>query len=225
VAVVTTTTADSVLLPPATSDLDHPANAFGLPRAGRHGGPDEDAGDWPAPMRLQLTSDSRVLLDLRSTGLLRAVAHHPTLTARLDPVWLEVPDGAAIDLPVEVRFRSDLIEPAEDLAPSDRDKMRANLRGPEVLDVARFPTVDLRARYTGTLERGRLEGELSVRGSPFGLTMEVLIAQDGYARTVRGTWSGRLTEVGVKPFRSFLGALRLEDWIRVRVEARLVQEG
>jgi hypothetical protein len=176
-------------------------------------------------MRLQLTTDSRVLVDLRATGLLRAVGHDPTLTAKPEPVWFEVPDAGAIDLPVEVRFRSELIEVPDDISPSDRDRMRDNLRGADVLHTARFPTVDLRARYRGSLERGRLEGELVVRGSPRRIALDVVIAQDGYARTARGTWSGRLTDLGIKPFKALMGALRLEDWIQIRLEARLVQEG
>jgi polyisoprenoid-binding protein YceI len=176
-------------------------------------------------MRLQLSSDSRVFIDLRATGLLRAVGHDPTLTARPDTVWFEVEDPDAVDLPVVVPFRTERIEAAEDLPPSDRAKMRDNLRSAEVLDVARFPTIELRARYRGSIERGRLEGELVVRGSPRRVAVDVVIARDGYARTARGTWAGRLTDLGIKPFKALMGALRLEDWIQLRVEARLVQEG
>jgi hypothetical protein len=176
-------------------------------------------------MRLQLSSDSRIFIDLRATGLLRAVGHDPTLTARPDTVWFEVEDTAAIDLPVVVLFRSDRIEAAEDLPPSDRAKMRDNLRSAEVLDLARFPTVDVRARYRGSLEGGRLEGEIVVRGSPRRVALDVVIARHGYARVATGTWSGRLTDLGIKPFKALMGALRLEDWIQLRIQARLVQEG
>jgi polyisoprenoid-binding protein YceI len=173
-------------------------------------------------VRLQLSSDSRVLIDLRATGLLRAIGHDPTLTARPDPVWFDVPDTGDLDVPVEVRFRVERIEAPEDEA--DRERMLDNMRGAEVLAAARFPTIDLRARYRGSLERGRLAGELVVRGSPRPVALEVVVAQDGYARMARGTWSGRLTDLGIKPFKALMGALRLEDRIRIRVEARLVQE-
>ena len=176
-------------------------------------------------MRLQLTSDSRVLVDLRAAGLLRAVGHDPTLIAKPESVWFEVPDSGAIDLPVEVRFRPERIEAPQDFAPSDRDKLHDNLRGADVLHMARFPTLDLRGRYQGSLERGRLEGELVVRGSPRRIALDVVIAHEGYARTARGTWSGSLSDLGIKPFRALMGALRLQDWIQIRVEARLVQEG
>jgi polyisoprenoid-binding protein YceI len=174
-------------------------------------------------VRLQLSSDSRVLIDLRATGLLRAIGHDPTLTARPDPIWFDVPDTGDLDVPVEVRFRTERIEAPEDEA--DREKMIDNMRGAEVLGTARFPTIDLRARYKGSLERGRLAGELVVRGSPRPVALDVVVAHDGYARMAKGTWSGRLTDLGIKPFKALMGALRLEDWIRIRVEARLVQEG
>lgn len=173
-------------------------------------------------MRLQLSSDSRVFIDLRATGLLRAIGHNPTLTARPEPVWFDVPETGELDVPVEVRFRAERIEAPEDDA--DREKMIDNMRGAEVLHASRFPTIDLRARYTGSLERGRLAGELVVRGSPRRVALDITVAHDGYARMVRGTWSGRLTDLGIKPFKALMGALRLEDWIQIRVEARLVQE-
>ena len=39
----------------------------------------------------------------------------------------------------------------------------------------------------------------------------------------RGAWEGRLTDLGIKPFKALLGALKLEDWIRLRLEASLVR--
>lgn len=174
-------------------------------------------------MRLQLSSDSRVLIDLRATGLLRAIGHDPTLTAHPDPVWFDVPDTGDLDVPVEVRFGVDRIQAPEE--EPDREKMIDNMRSADVLSAARFPTIDLRARYAGSLERGRLAGELIVRGVPRRVALDIVVAHDGYARTARGSWSGKLTDLGIKPFKALLGALRLQDWIQLRVEGRLVQEG
>jgi len=38
---------------------------------------------------------------------------------------------------------------------------------------------------------------------------------------VTGTWEGRLTDLGIKPFRALMGALRLEDWAKLRIDARM----
>jgi polyisoprenoid-binding protein YceI len=171
-------------------------------------------------MRLILGSESRVLVDLRATGLLRAVGHDPTLLARPEAMELEVGE-VPLDLPLRVRFRVDGIEPPADVDASDRDKMRDNMRGRDVLDAARFPVIELQARYRGTFERGRLEGELSVRGASRPLGMDVEVVRAGDEHHVRGTWQGRLTDLGIKPFKALMGALRLEDWIRLRLDARL----
>lgn len=162
------------------------------------------------------------MVDLRATGLLRAVGHDPTLVARPEPLSLEVGEGA-IDVPVEVRFRADALEPPQDLSASDRGKMLENVRGADVLDVARFPLVVLRGRYAGTLEGGRLAGELVVRGAPHGVALEVRVAQETGALLATGAWEGKLTDLGIRPFKALLGALKLKDWIGLRLEARLVR--
>jgi hypothetical protein len=169
-------------------------------------------------MRLELLPDTRVLVDLRATGLLRAVGHDPTLVAR--------PEAAAIDLDggvasVSLRFPVRDIEPPRDISESDRDKMRENMLSRDVLDAARFPAIEVRARYTGTPEGGTVEGDLVVRGQPRRLAMPVRASKEGDVTVVTGTWESTLTALGIKPFKALLGALKLEDWIRLRLEARL----
>jgi polyisoprenoid-binding protein YceI len=167
-------------------------------------------------MRLELSPESRVHIDLRATGLLRAVGHDPTLTAR--------PEAATIDLDVgdvSVRFPVRDITPPEDLSPSDRGKMTDNLRSAEVLDAARFPVVAVQARYEGGIDGGRLTGQLVVRGAPRHFAMEIRTRREGEDYVATGAWEGTLTDLGIKPFKALFGALKLSDWIRVRVEAWL----
>ena len=173
-------------------------------------------------MRLVLAADSRVLIDLRATGLLRAVGHDPTLSAVPPEITLEVPDatGTELDLAVEARIPVDAIEPPADMSASDRAQMRDNLRGPDVLDAARWPTVDFRGRFAGTLERGRLSGTFVVRGTARPMAMDVAIVTRDAELVAEGDWTGTLTELGIKPFRALLGALKLKDWIRLRLRLR-----
>jgi len=165
-----------------------------------------------------------VLVDLRATGLLRAVGHDPTLAARPDPVAIEV-EGETLDVPLTVRFPATSIEPPRDIPSSDREKMRENLLGRDVLDANRHPAVEFRGRYSGTLDAGRLAGDLSIRGALRRLEMPVSIRREGDAFVATGTWEGRLTDLGVKPFKALLGALKLEDWARLRLDARLGPPG
>jgi hypothetical protein len=46
---------------------------------------------------------------------------------------------------------------------------------------------------------------------------------EGDVTVVTGTWESTLNALGIKPFKALLGALKLEDWVRLRVEAKLRQ--
>ncbi len=170
-------------------------------------------------MKVDLLAGSRVLVDLRATGLLRAVGHDPTLTASPEPATLDLGDE------VTVRFRASDVEPPRDISESDREKMRDNMLSREVLDAGRYPVVELRARWDGTTEGGTLRGDLVVRGVPRPFELAVRAAKDADVFVATGTWEGRLTDLGIKPFKALLGALKLEDWIRLRLEARLRAAG
>jgi polyisoprenoid-binding protein YceI len=174
-------------------------------------------------MHIEIRSESRVAIDLRSAGLLRAAGHDPTLHARVSAWTVEVDDAADVNVPIEVTFRAEDIDPPTDCGPSDRAKMRDNLLGPDVLDARRFPAIPFRGRYVGTLDAGRLSGDLHLRGIPRHIAFDVVGQRTngaaGSTLDARGTWQGRLTELGIKPFTALFGAVRLDDWIRLRLEA------
>ncbi|MGO9835343.1 MAG: YceI family protein [Polyangiaceae bacterium] len=170
-------------------------------------------------MPIALLDRSLVLIDLRATGLLRGLAHDPVLTARPERISVELEagdDGWA----TSAVFRVDAIEPPGDLSTGDRERMLENLRGAEVLDAAHFPTIALEGRYRGTLEGGTLAGEIVVRGAPRPMSMTVRVVREGGSLVASGAWEGRLTTLGIKPFKALLGALKLDDWTRLRLEAR-----
>jgi hypothetical protein len=175
--------------------------------------------------RYALSPESRVLVDLRATGLLRALGHNPTLVAHPEPTTLEAAEGdsGTTTATIALRFPVSRIDPPEDISRDDRDKMRANMEAAEVLDAARFPAVEVTARWRGTTESGRLDVEATIRGRTHALTMEVVLQRAGDDLVARGRWEGRLTDLGIKPFRALMGALKLEDWVRLRLEARLSQ--
>jgi hypothetical protein len=175
-------------------------------------------------MHLELAPPSCVLVDLRASGLLRAVGHDPTLVARpeLPLVLPETGEGDAIDLPVEARFRADGIEPPHSIPEADRAKMREHMLGPEVLDARRHPAIDFRGRYRGTLAHGALVGHLVVRATPRPIELPLRATRAGDVLSVAGAWEGTLTELGIKPFKALLGALKLDDWLRLRVDVRVM---
>jgi len=147
---------------------------------------------FPHGMRFELSPDSRVFIDLRATGLLRAVGHDPTFSARPEPASLDLEDGQ-----VTLRFQVADIEPKGDLSESDRQKMMDNMRGAEVLDAGRFPVIELRARYEGTAEGGELRGELVVRGQPHRVAVTLQATKQWDVVVAAGTWEGKLTDLGI----------------------------
>jgi polyisoprenoid-binding protein YceI len=171
-------------------------------------------------MRLVLEDRPCVKIDLRATGLLGGLGHDPTLSAHAGRLEVEVGEGP-LDIPVEVRFEAAAIEVPTDIPVSDRLKMRDNMLSSEVLDAVRYPHVDFRGRYAGTLEHGTLSGDLVVRGAPRPWSMSVSVARSGEHLVATGRWEGRLTALGIKPFRALLGALKLEDRVVLRLEAVL----
>jgi polyisoprenoid-binding protein YceI len=169
-------------------------------------------------MRLVLDDAACVRVDLRATGLLGGLGHDPTLTARAGRLEVEFTEGA--DVPVHGRFAVEAIEVPGDIPAADRRKMRENMLSRDVLDAERFPAVEFRGRYAGTLEGGTLSGDLVVRGAPRPVSMPVRVAREGDLYTATGRWEGKLTALGVKPFKALLGALKLEDRVVLRLEAR-----
>jgi YceI-like domain len=63
-----------------------------------------------------------------------------------------------------------------------------------------------------------LEGELTIAGSTRPANFELELAADG---RVNGTLSVTQSEWGIKPYRAFMGALKVRDTVEVVVDARL----
>lgn len=174
-------------------------------------------------MPVALLDRTRVFIDLRATGLLRGLGHDPTLAASPERVSVDAGEADAGGSATTAVFRVDAIEPPSDMSAADRRKMLEHLRGSEVLDAARFPTVVLQGRYRAAKGGGTLSGTLTVRGVARPVSMAVRVAREADGLVASGAWEGKLTELGVKPFKALLGALKLEDWIRLRLEARFTE--
>jgi hypothetical protein len=171
------------------------------------------------PKDLVLSSASRVMIDTRASGLAAALHPETTFTAPAEPATLkDVPDEGELDLAVEASVAVTKLFPPDRVSGGDREKMVENLRGKEVLDAARWPLVTFRGRYEGTFTSGRLAGDLIVRGAPHPVAFPVHVTASGDTLRARGDWEGKLTDIGVKPFRALLGALRLADYVKIRLD-------
>jgi polyisoprenoid-binding protein YceI len=173
-------------------------------------------------MRLQMADGTHLFIDLKAAGMLKALAHSPTLRVVPEPFTVDVEGDQAV---LAVECRVDAIELPDDLSDGDRDKMRENMRSAEVLDAKRFPSVAFRGRYTGNVEGGTLAGDLAIRGAAARVSMPVRVQRQWDMLVADASWEGPLTRLGVKPYKALFGAIKLEDWVRLRLHARFREGG
>lgn len=164
-------------------------------------------------------------------GLLSRVAHDLRLratrlegSARIDGdrVACEVAVPVA-GLRVEGQVARGAVVP---LGEKDHREIEGNLRSPRVLDAAAHP--DVRFRGEGRREGGRLglSGELTIRGAARPLAVDVTLEPaGGDALRARGEVRLRQTDWGIEPYRALLGALKVQDGVRITFDLRIVPAG
>jgi hypothetical protein len=112
-------------------------------------------------------------------------------------------------------------------------KVNSNMKGPEVLDVARFPVA------TAKIHSARLMPQASPRGMPqyllegefnlHGVTRKMSVAAEadesnGWIR-LRGHTSLLQSNFGIPPYTALMGAIGVADQVELYAEAYLVKEG
>ncbi|MCW8138016.1 MAG: YceI family protein [Planctomycetota bacterium] len=106
------------------------------------------------------------------------------------------------------------------LSEKDHREIEGNLASRHVLDAERFPEV----RFTGAGDlpqgggRTTIAGQLTIHGTTRPVTLAVDV---GAAGVVTGEVRLRQTEFGVKPYSALLGALKVQDELRVSWEVPL----
>jgi hypothetical protein len=99
---------------------------------------------------------------------------------------------------------------------SARDGTRANMLGEAVLDAMHYPVVDITCLQleTGTTTAARVR--LVVRGRATLLMVPLKYSPGPLELTVDGELTLKQTELGLTPFTALLGALQVQDEMRVR---------
>lgn len=116
--------------------------------------------------------------------------------------------------------------------PDTQKKVTANMLGPDVLDVARFPTA------TGNIASARLLQQPSANGLPqyllegnlalHGVTKKMSVVaeaaeQNGWVR-LRGHVSLRQSDFSIQPYTALLGAIGVADQVEIYGEGYIVKE-
>jgi polyisoprenoid-binding protein YceI len=165
---------------------------------------------------------SSITLFTYKEGLLSSVAHD----LRFDATGWRAPlarDGDRVSVEVVVPVRGlrvrGQVTSGQVVALRDKDhaEIEGNLQGKHVLDAARHP--DLRFTGQGTLPAGdgpvQVEGALTLAGQTRPLRLTASVRRDGADLRVEGEVRLRQTTWGVKPYSALLGALRVQDEVKV----------
>lgn len=106
---------------------------------------------------------------------------------------------------------------------STRQQVNANMKGPAVLDVRRYPTAtfridsarELREKSRGGEVQYELAGEFTLHGvkRPLRLTVEAIT--EGSVTRLRGSFQIRQTQFGITPFSKAFGAIGVTDQLRI----------
>ena len=98
--------------------------------------------------------------------------------------------------------------------PSRRDKVQANMLGPDVLDVANYPKITFHSSKIETADPDHwtVTGDLTLHGQTRPITLQVV-------RTDPNTFSGsvmvRQTDFGISPIKIAGGAVRVKNDVKV----------
>jgi len=98
-----------------------------------------------------------------------------------------------------------------------REGTQRNLMRAEVLDAAHFPTITLRsAAIAGTRAAPLLTMRVALRGTARDVSVPIVVVEDGKRLTATGEFAIKQTDFGITPFSVALGALQVQDTLRIK---------
>jgi hypothetical protein len=128
-------------------------------------------------------------------------------------------EGALSSIELEVDPRSlevrEGLHGVKPLTDNDRSKIREDIER-KVLGAEPISFRSTAVESSG--EQVRVQGELTLAGSTRPVSYELGISSDG--RT-HGALPVTQTEFGIKPYRGFMGALKVRDVVEVAIDVRL----
>ena len=100
---------------------------------------------------------------------------------------------------------------------ADKEGTRKNMLRAEVLDAEHYPRVEVRSvQVSGALPAPEVVARMTIKSSRRDITTPVTLAITGDRLTANGEFDILQTDFGIKPFSIGLGALEVQDRLRVR---------
>lgn len=171
-------------------------------------------------------SASRVRLHLGRTGMFKFLGHEHEIDAPIAAGVVEVTEGDPARSSVRLRFDSGRLavvpgtEPAGDI-PTVEERMR----GPEVLEVARYPEIGFTSSSVTAEARGPgqyrlvVKGVLVVKGRSWPVEVPLEVTRHGTGIEARGEAQLGLRDLGIEP-PSVAGVVKVANRFRLAFEIR-----
>ena len=164
---------------------------------------------------------SHIRVHLGRSGLLKVLGHDHEIEAPVADGRVDVVDGDLARSSVRVRFEAGRLavvagtEPAKDV-PTVEERMR----GPEVLDTARYPDIVFASSAVTGQEaepghyRVVVNGTLQLKGRSFPVEIPLDVRRSGGEIQVRGAVEWRLRDLGIEP-PSVAGMVNVANRFRI----------
>ena len=164
-------------------------------------------------------------------GILRGLGHNHTVSHRnlRGTVRLTV-DASVVDAKLRLNVEEFLVDDPQDraaegadfpgtIAAEDISATRANMLGPRLLDGSRYPEMGIRvAGRRGELPNVELDVVVTLLGVEHELRVPAQVTLQGDTLRASGEFSVGHRELGLKPFKAALGALRVRKDLLVRFQ-------
>ena len=174
---------------------------------------------------------SRVRIHLGRAGLMKFLGHDHELEAPIAEGRIEVRDGDPTRSSVALRFESARLSIVSGTEPAnDIPKVEERMRGPDVLEVARYPEI----AFVSTSVRSQAKagsrvlivvaGTLTLRGRSFPVEIPLEAVREERGVTARGGLELNLRDLGVEP-PSVAGVINVANRFRLEFEIRATATG
>jgi polyisoprenoid-binding protein YceI len=105
-----------------------------------------------------------------------------------------------------------------------REGTRRNLMRPEVLDAEHFPEIRLQSiAVSGTRTTPSMMMRVTIKDVSRDVVVLAEVQEEGNQLTAEGEFAIQQSDFGIKPFSVALGALQVQDKLRIRFRLRFVR--
>ena len=172
-------------------------------------------------------SDGTVIVKTGRDGMAARVGHDLTLEVARWSATVTVPNGtgdrpsarASLDAAsFEVREGSGGAMP---LSGKDINEIKKNT-AEKVLQTDKHPEITFEARNIAEAPGGlTVDGEVTLLGQRRPVTFRLDMQEEGGATRIKGIIPLKQTELGIKPYKALMGALKVKDEVQITVDLRL----